>query len=402
MAEPLRNASVAAARARMLDNIAPLGAAEAVALEDAFARILAEDVIAARDQPPFAASAMDGYALNSADSPGALTLIGEAAAGAGLARALESGECARIFTGAPMPEGADCVAIQEDVRREGDIAHIPATPIGQHVRPRSVDFKAGDLLLRRGARLDGVALALAAARGEAALKVARAPRVMLLATGDEIVPPGMPAGPHQIFESVSFGLGGLIRAWGGAPKRLAPRGDSIAAIAEAARDGFAWGDLLITIGGASVGDHDLVKPALATLGLELIVERAAMRPGKPVWFGRVAGKPVLGLPGNPASALACAYVFLEPILAAMQGAESRFALQPAILGGRVSKNGPREHYVRARLSVDEAGRQIATPFEAQDSSLLSVFRDADALIRLAPDTPALDAGARIDILRLGR
>ncbi|MGE3142535.1 MAG: gephyrin-like molybdotransferase Glp [Hyphomonadaceae bacterium] len=400
--EALSNARVDEARARMLEAVAPLVRTERLALGEARGRILAEDVIAQRDQPPFAASAMDGYALRAADTPGTLRVIGEASAGAGLARALQAGEAARIFTGAPLPAGADCIAIQEDVTREGDMIAAPATAPGRHVRAQGLDFKAGARLLAAGARLDGVALALAAASGAAQLAVRARPRVALLATGDEIVAPGETPGPHQIFESVSFGLAGLIEEWGGEAIRLAARGDDVDALAAAAREGFAQADLLLTIGGASVGDRDLVKPALKTLGLGLDVERVAVRPGKPVWFGTAAAGPALGLPGNPASALVCAHLFLRPILARMLGLAPAARFVRARLAAPLAGNGPREQYLRARLDLDEDGRARVMPFEQQDSSLLSVFRDANALIRLAPGGAAMAEGALVDVLALER
>jgi len=400
--DTLTNATAEAARARMRAHIAAIRERESVALAASDGRVLAQDVRAIRDQPPFAASAMDGYALRAADTPGRLRVIGASSAGAGLAQTLNAGECARIFTGAPLPEGADSIAIQENVTREGEVALIPETPLAQHVRGRGLDFRSGELLLRAGAKLDGVALSLAAAAGRAALSVWRRPRIALMATGDELVAPGETPGPHQIFDSISVGLAALVRAWGGEAHLLKTRGDDIAAIAAEARRGLEC-DLLVTIGGASVGDRDLVKPALATLGVELLVERANIRPGKPVWFGadKVRGR-VLGLPGNPASALVCAHLFLQPLMAAMLGRDSTLGFVRAILASDLPANGPREHYLRARLSSDDEARLIVAPFEQQDSSLLSVFRDADALVRLDAHAPALATGALVDILRLGQ
>lgn len=397
----LRNASVDDARARMLAHIAPL-AIEDIALLDAAGRVLAEPIVAKRDQPPFSASSMDGYAIRAADAPGALTVIGESSAGAGFARTLKAGEAARIFTGAPMPEGTDTVVIQEDVARDGDTITVPAAPIGDNVRIQGVDFKAGVTLLAAGARLDGVSLSLAAAAGAPTVRARARPRIAILSTGDEIVAPGGSPGPHQIFDSVSFGLIPLIARWGGIGTRLNARGDDIAELAAAAREAMAAHDLLVTIGGASVGDRDLVKPALGTLGVALHVERASVRPGKPVWFGQGAIGRVLGLPGNPASALVCAHLFLRPIIAAFTGADTSARLVRATLSGDLPKNGPREHYLRARLDVTDAGVLRATPFELQDSSLLSVFRDADALVRLPAGAPALTTGALVDVLPLNR
>ena len=402
MADPLDGASVDDSRARILSKLKSLTRDARVPLSDARGRVLSEDIVADRDQPPFAASAMDGYAVRARDTPGKLNVIGISSAGAGLARALQAGDAARIYTGAPIPDGADTIVIQEDVTRDGDVIAAPVTAPNRHIRVRGLDFTAGMTLLKAGALLDGVALAFAAAHGKAEVPVRARPRIAILATGDEIVAPGQTPGPHQIFESVSFGLAGLVEDWGGQALRLKARGDEIDALTEAAREGFEGCDLLVTIGGASVGDRDLVKPALKNLGLALEVERIAVRPGKPTWFGFTTFGPVLGLPGNPASALACAHLFLRPILARFLGRDPNVRFVRARLAAALPANGPREHYLRARLGADDEARVIVTPFEEQDSSLLSVFRDADALIRLAPKTPALAAGALVDVAPLGR
>ncbi len=398
----LVNGGVEEARARMIAGAPIVNGVETVALEDGAGRVLAEAIVAERDQPPFSASAMDGYALRGTDAPVQLRIVGESAAGRGFTRALEDGEAARIFTGAPLPIGADAVAIQEEVTRDGDILHAPATPRGQFVRPQGMDFVRGAMLLPAGARLDGVALSLAAAAGRTRLKVRARPRIALMATGDEIVAPGAEPGAHQIYDSISTGLAALITAWGGVATRLHPRADDVSVLASAAAEALAAHDLLVTIGGASVGDHDLVKPALATLQLKLAVERINMRPGKPVWFGRTDRGVVLGLPGNPASALVCAHLFLKPFIAHMMGADEALPFVRATLTSELPANGPREHYIRAALSIDEGGGARVTPFERQDSSLLAVFRDANALIRVAGNAPALATGALVDVLPLGR
>lgn len=397
----LRNASVADARTHMLAQIAPL-AIEDVALLEAAGRVLAEPIVAKRDQPPFSASSMDGYALRSADAPGALKVTGESSAGAGFAGALRAGQATRIFTGAPMPEGADAVVIQEDVTRDGDTITVPSAPVGDNVRLQGIDFKAGATLLTPGVLLDGIALSLVAAAGAPSVRVRKRPRIAILSTGDEIVAPGGSPGPHQIFDSVSFGLIPLIACWGGVATRLNARGDDIGELATAAHEAMATHDLLVTIGGASVGDRDLVKPALGTLGVALHVERANVRPGKPVWFGQGEIGRVLGLPGNPASALVCAHLFLKPIIAAFIGGDPSVRFVRAALASDLPKNGGREHYLRARLEVTEQGSLRVAPFESQDSSLLSVFRDADALVRLPANAPAQAAGALVDVLPLNR
>jgi len=401
MAEKLVMASVEEARALMV-RMAGLAPSQTVPMAECYERVLAEPIIAMRDQPPFDSSAMDGYAVREGDTPGVLSVIGESAAGNAYTRKVGRGQAVRIFTGAPVPDGADAIVIQEDAQRAGDQITTPGAAAGKHIRPRGGDFKVGDTLLSAGASLDGFAVTLAAASGHGEAMVRRWPRVCVLSTGDELVRPGGEAGPDQIYESVSYGLAPLMLAWGANALRLDPCSDDEDEIADVASGAFEECDLLVTIGGASVGDHDRVKPALAKLGLEVAIEKVNVRPGKPTWFGRVGEKLVLGLPGNPASALVCAHLFLRPILDGMLGRIRREALVRARLGSALPANGPREHYLRARLSVDDEARLTATPFEAQDSSLMRVFNDANALVRLKPDAPALETGALVDAMRLDR
>lgn len=392
--------SVEAARSRMLAKVAP-PAAESVPLSEALGRVLAADVVACRDQPPFAASAMDGWAVRAADGPGRLTIVGESAAGHGFTGVVGSGEAVRVFTGAPVPAGADAVVVQEDAKRDGGHVVIPAVSHPRHVRPAGQDFRAGDRLLAAGTRLDPWRLSLAAAAGLASLRVSRRPCVAILSTGEEIVAPGGAPGPFQIFNSGTTALAALARTCGGAPQSLEAVGDDAAATARAVAEADC--DLVVTIGGASVGDHDLVKPALLSLGLELVVESVAMRPGKPTWFGVLAdGRKVLGLPGNPASALVCAELFLGPLLAAMQGADPAPRLIAARAAAVVEANGPREHWMRAKLTHDADGVLVAAPFADQDSSLVSVFAQADALVRRAAGAPAVEAGGMLEVLPLAR
>ena len=393
--------SVTEARAVMLAAV-PRLAAESVALERALGRVLAEDVKAARDQPPFATSAMDGYAVRSADTPGTLEIGGESAAGHGYEGLCQGNMAIRISTGAAIPQGADSIVIQEDVQRSGNKITVPISQPGQHIRPRGGDFSARAVLLTAGRRLDGVALSLVAASGAAHAQVSRMPRIAILSSGDELAAPGSPPGKFQIFDSVTFGIAGLIQSWGGMPNRLAVEKDDAAAIARAAESGLKESDLLVVVGGASVGDHDHARPALQRLGLELRVEKVAVRPGKPTWFGKAPQGLVLGLPGNPASALACARLFLRPLMEKMLGRDPQLNLVPgrARLMHALPANGPREHYLRAVLDVDSHGRQQVRAYDDQDSSLISVFAAANALIRLPVDAPALEAGALVDVLPL--
>jgi molybdopterin molybdotransferase len=390
---------VAEARALMLAAIAPLQS-QTVPLGEALGRTLAQDVTATRDQPPFAASAMDGYAVRSADTPGLLRVMGESAAGRGFAGGCEPGCAIRISTGAAMPEGADAIVIQEDVRRDGDRIEVPGVAKKHFVRRRGIDFAAGAVLLKSGRVLDGVAIALAAAAGAGDLAVLRRPRVAILSSGDELAVPGEAPGPWQIFDSATYGLAGLISAWGGKAQRLSLARDDAGAIAQAAEEGLAMSDLLLLVGGASVGDHDHARPALMRLGLDMKVGKIAVRPGKPTWFGITPKGPVLGLPGNPASALVCAHLFLKPLLLAMQGRACEPRLVRAYLAKALPANGNREHYLRSALTTDNQGRLTVRAFEDQDSSLISVFAAANALIRLAPDAPALPEGALVDVLPL--
>lgn len=403
-ARPLKNLTVEEARGRILDGAARLGV-EIVPLTESLGRVLAQPVVADRHQPPFDASAMDGWAIRRADyAPGkAFAIAGESAAGKAYPRQVQAGEAVRIFTGAPIPPGADLVIIQEEAVREGETVRFEAggDPKANR-RAAGGDFQAGDVLLEAGVVIDPWRLCLVASAGLAQVPVARRPRVAILATGDELVPPGGSPRPDQIFESGSFALAALIGAWGGEVFRLTAAADDAAAIAAAVRPVEA--DLIVTIGGASVGDHDLVKPALRTLGLELAVETVAVRPGKPTWFGRLGeGRRVLGLPGNPASAMVCAELFLRPLLAALTGdGDGELRLVPARLAAPLPATGLREHWMRATLSVDPDGRTVASVFPDQDSSLVGVFSRADALLRRRADTPACSANDVVDVLPLRR
>ena len=347
---------VAEARVRVLAGAGPRGT-ERVPLAEALGRTLSEPLLARRTQPPFRASAMDGFALQAADLeslPATLKLIGESAAGHGFSGTLNRGETVRIFTGAPVPEGADAVLMQEDALLDGDI--VTATRIvaeGRHIREIGIDFTDGEALLPAGTRLGPIDIALAAASGHAEVAVARKPRVAILATGDELVQPGEATSADQIVASNSFAIAAFVQQAGGEPIDLGIASDDFASLEAAvlaARQAEA--DVLVTLGGASVGKHDLVRSALTNEGMELGFWRIAMRPGKPLIHGRLGDMLILGLPGNPASSIVCALLFLMPLLRALSG-DPRAAddpSEPAILGAPMPPNGPREDYLRAKLS----------------------------------------------------
>ncbi|EJW12171.1 Molybdopterin biosynthesis protein MoeA [Rhodovulum sp. PH10] len=401
--------SVADALAQVLAGVAPLPP-ESVPLAEAHTRVLADDVAARRTQPPEALSAMDGFALRAADLAGAseaapvtLTVIGEAPAGRPFAGTVSPGEAVRIFTGAPVPEGADAVVIQEVARRDGDTVSFTApTAQNRHVRARGRDFSAGHVLLRRGQRLTMRDLALAAAMNHPSVPVHRRPRLGLIATGDELVPPGTEPGPGQIVYSNGFALAALARAEGAVVTDLGIVPDRLDETVDAIRRAKAENvDLLVTTGGASVGDYDLVQQALASEGMRLAFWKVAMRPGKPLMSGRLGAVPVLGLPGNPVSSFVAAVLFLVPLLRRLQGrADLAVEAEPAIAGRDLAANDERADYMRARLGRDDEGRLVATPVVDQDSSLLAPLGLADGLLIRAPFAPALAAGSRCEVIRL--
>ncbi len=365
--------------------------------------MLAEPLVARTTQPPAAVSAMDGYAVRGSDvahPPTSLTVIGEVAAGERFQGTLETGQAVRIFTGAPLPDGSDTIVIQEDVAREGDrICLGVATPTGRYVRPKGLDFAAGETAIPAGRRLTARDLGLAAAMDHPWLPLHRRPRVAILATGDEVVLPGAPRGGSQIVSSNAFSLSALVESEGGIPVNLGIAPDRGDALQELAR-GAAGCDLLVTTGGASVGKHDLVRSALADSGLELDFWRIAMRPGKPLLFGSLAGTPLLGLPGNPVSTLVCGLIFLRPILRRLQALPTEPKTQKATLGKDLPENDRREDYLRSRVTWDEEGKATVFPFERQDSSMLAILSAADALAVRPPHAPAAKAGEDIRILHL--
>lgn len=396
---PMTLLSVDEARARMLAEIAPLPV-ETVRLAESIGRVLAEEVAAVRDQPPFRASAMDGWAVRAADGPGSLRIVGESAAGQGYQGEVRAREAVRIFTGAAVPDGCDAVVIQEDAQRDGDAVRVPEAKPGQNVRPAGGDFRRGERLLEPGVRMDPWRLSLAASAGRAEVKVRGRPRVALLSTGEEIVEAPAAPGPFQIYDSGAPALAAMVAGWGAEVARAKPIRDRLEAVVDAMA--AAEADLVVTVGGASVGDHDLVRAAAERLGLSYRVESVAVRPGKPTFFGVLAdGRRLLGLPGNPASAFVCAEMFLHPILNAYQGAAPEPATIPARLEIDLPANGAREHWMRAKLSY--AGGEVRVrPYRDQDSSLVSVFAVSDALLRRAVGAPAASAGALVEALPLAR
>ncbi|HEY4134218.1 MAG TPA: gephyrin-like molybdotransferase Glp [Alphaproteobacteria bacterium] len=395
--------SVDEARARILAALPPLGS-ETVGLEAALGRVLAEDVAARLTQPFADLSAMDGYAVRAADVgqvPVTLTVIGEAPAGGAYAGTVGAGQAVRIFTGGPLPKGADAVVIQEDTDRAGDKVTVKETAAAKlNVRPAGLDFRQGAVVLPQGRRLAARDISLAAAANRPWLQVGRRPRVAILATGDELVNPGDPIGPNQIVSSNGVGLSAFVRAHGGEPVNLGIAPDDAGSLKIMAQ-GAAGADLLVTIGGASVGDHDLIQKVLGEVGLTVDFWKIAMKPGKPLMFGSFNGTPMLGLPGNPVSALVCALLYLGPALAKLQGAGATAPRQiQARLGAAVPANNFREDFLRAELATNAAGETVATAFPTQDSSMLALLSRADGLIRRPPDAPAAQAGDWVPVIPL--
>lgn len=393
--------SVEEARARILSLMSPVGR-EVVAITAACGRVLAQDIVARRTQPPFNASAMDGYAArNDEVAPGAtFDVVGEAAAGHGWQGAAAPGQAVRIFTGAPVPDGLDRIIIQEDVTRDGDTITLRDTlDEAAYLRRAGLDFSAGETLLTKGTRITPENVALIASAGHALVTVHRKPRVALLATGDELALPGDPVGDSGIISSNNFGLAAMIESLHASAEILPIALDEADPLRALALEG-AQADLFVTLGGASVGDHDLIRPALTGHGLELDLYKVAMRPGKPLMAGRLNGTPMVGLPGNPVSAMVCGRVFLAPAIAVLSGMEgSAPATRRAVLDIDIGKNGPREHYMRARCVMDD-GVLRCTPFDSQDSSRLALLSRANALMIRPVDDPPRDAGQDITVILL--
>jgi molybdopterin molybdotransferase len=394
--------SVAEAQARIVEGLTPTPP-ETVALAEAAGRVTAEPVVARLTQPPADVSAMDGYALRSADgAAGAvLRVIGSAPAGHPFPARLGRGEAVRIFTGSVVPEGADAVLLQEDAERDGDRVILREAALeGRHIRRAGQDFRAGEAVIPAGKRLGARDIGLAAAANHPWLVVHRQPRLAILATGDEIALPGEPIPPGGIVSSNTHALAALARAAGADPMVLPVARDDHAAIASVA-DWVSGADMLLTSGGASVGEHDLVQAALTERGLVVDFWKIAMRPGKPLMAGRLGSVPMIGLPGNPVSAMVCAILYVMPALARLSGLPGDPPpTVPARLGAPLRANDHRADFLRGRLTRSDTVELIATAFERQDSAMMKLLADADALILRAPHAPALEAGAAVQVIRL--
>ncbi len=396
--------SVAEAQTKVLEGLKRLGA-EQVSLGAASGRTLASDVAATRTQPPSDVSAMDGYAVRAQDVatlPAKLKLIGSVAAGASFGGSVGKGEAVRIFTGAPVPKGATTIVIQENTKAKDDEVQVVdgASPAGRHIRRAGIDFKKGDKLLKAGQRLTPRDIALAAAMNHAALPCVREPRIAILATGDELVAPGGEAGPAQIIASTSAGIVASVLEWGGTVRDLGIARDKIDDIRfkAAASDGA---DIFVTLGGASVGEHDLVQKALVP-DLKVGFWKIAMRPGKPLIYGKYRSAPFLGLPGNPVSAMVCALLYLKPMIFRLLGRmEPPLATVTARLANALPANDQRQDYMRCGLHAEADGSLVAEPFPVQDSSMLRLYAHASGLIVRPPGDPALAAGDAVSVLRLG-
>ena len=394
--------SVADAEARILAGRVPVSA-EPVALADAAGRVLAQDAVSQRTHPPHDVSAMDGYAVRHADiaqAPATLRVTQRIAAGQMPSAVLGGGEAARIFTGAVVPQGADTIVIQENTRAEGDSVHVLETAAqGRHIRRAGYDFGAGTVLVSAGRRLTAQDIGLIAAGNVTHVNVFRRPRVAFLATGDELVPPGGTPGPSQIIASTGVALAAMIRDWCGEPVDLGIARDTEEDIRAKAGPGLG-ADVFVTLGGASVGDLDLVQPVLTGMGLKVDFWKIAMRPGKPLMFGDLGAAAMLGLPGNPVSALVCARLFLEPLVRVLGGETWRgHRVVTGVAGADLPANDSRQDYLRAIVSRS-GNTLVASPLPVQDSGMLSALARADALIIREPGAEAVLKGATVGLIAL--
>lgn len=391
------------ALSRLVEGIEPKSI-DTVPLHQAGGRVLAADIRALRTQPPFDASAMDGYAVRADDATlGArLKVIGQAPAGQGYEGVVGPGEAVRIFTGAPLPAGADAIVIQEDTAASGDTVEIREAAIrGRHIRRRGLDFAEGDVVLKAGRLLDPAALSLAASANHPTLPVVGRPLVAIIATGDELLPPGSTPGPDQIISSNAYGVAAILREAGAEILDLgiAPdRHDAIKALVDRARE--AGADVIVTLGGASVGDHDLVHSVLTSAGMELSFWKIAMRPGKPLMFGRLGAARCIGLPGNPVASLLCAQLFIRPVVERFGNRPSSEDWREAELTTDVPANDHRQDYVRSLATTEPDGGLKVTPFGTQDSSMLRVLADSNCVMVRPPHDPARKAGDAVRILMI--
>ncbi len=396
--------SVTEAESRILKTIkrTPL---EQLSIANCFGRVTGKEVVSRRTQPPIPVSAMDGYAVRATDVesvPVELCVVGYAAAGGSYDGALGVGEAVRIFTGAPVPTGADAIVIQEHTEEctKDRVLLKQSATVGTYIRPAGLDFSEGDVLIAAGTRLTARHVGLAAAMNVPWMMVHRQPRVAILATGDEIVMPGEEIGPNQIVSSNAIALAAFVTAMGGHPILLGIAPDDREAL-HSMTDGIAGNDMLVTTGGASVGDHDLVQEVLSNRGLNVDFWRIAMRPGKPLMFGEIEGIPVLGLPGNPVSSMVCAMIFLRPALACMQGLDT---FDQDMLNLRLANNLPandrRQDYLRATFEAEKDGETTVRVFSKQDSSMMATLTRADGLVVRKPHAEPLSAGSRVKVLRM--
>ena len=394
--------SVEEALARITAAFEPLPS-EWVALSNARGRVLAKDLIADRDQPHQAISAMDGYAVRASDlasGEATLTMVGAAPAGGRFEGVVESGQTVRIFTGGPLPAGADAVAIQENAEAKGDSILIKgAIEAGTFVRPAGLDIKKGEVTLKAGTVLTARDLGLAAILNQVWLPVKRRPRIALLATGDELVRPGEPLGPDRIVTSNSITLSAMIEAWGGTAIDLGIIADEADAFSEIMPD-LVDVDLIVTLGGASVGERDLVRQSLGDEGLALEFWKIAMRPGKPLMFGQLNGVPMLGLPGNPVSSGVCAVLFVRAIMNCLQGLDPNPPEIPAVLGIDLSANDQRQEYLRATSKWRDDGVLEVTPSTRQDSAMFALFARADCLVKRRPFAKNAAKGSPVTVIPL--
>ncbi|WP_085908132.1 molybdopterin molybdotransferase MoeA [Kiloniella majae] len=377
---------------------------ETISLHDGLGRVLAKDIKARLTQPPSDVSAMDGFAVKSSDIqtvPVTLKIRGEAPAGGSYEAQLQDGEAVRIFTGGPVPLGADCIVIQENTDHDDVNVTVKQGEVpGRYIRPAGLDFSEGQIGLEKGTTLTARDLALAAAMNHPWLEVYRKPKVAILATGNEVVLPGVTPGPNQIISSNTTALMSFVKECGGEPISLGIAPDDKEALSTMAK-GAEGADLLLTTGGASVGDHDLVRSVLGEQGLEIDFWRIAMRPGKPLIFGKLWQTPMIGLPGNPVSTLVCAYIFARPALWKMTGRNpDNLQIEKAVLTQALGENDKRQDYLRAKLSTNSTGQLEATPFDRQDSAMLNLLRKADCLVIRAPFASPAAKGKEVEIIRL--